>query len=194
MSKELKALAAKFKEADIRAVVGLGNPGPKYETSRHNAGFLFLDYFADQLVAEPWTEDSNALSSRADNPFEGTTNRNLFLIKPQTFMNTSGTAVAPLTRKGIKAKNILVVHDELEKPFGTIAMKLGGSARGHNGLKSIIENIGYDFWRLRIGIGRPDKKENTPDYVLQPFSEDELARLEQVFIDARLRISPGSNS
>ena len=190
MSKELKALAAKFKEADIRAVVGLGNPGPKYETSRHNAGFLFLDSFADQLMAEPWTEDGSAFSARADNPFEGTTNRNLILIKPQTFMNSSGAAIAPLTRKGIKAKNILVVHDELEKPFGTVGMKLGGSARGHNGLKSIIENIGYDFWRLRIGIGRPDKKENTPDYVLKPFSEDEISCLEEIFIAAHSIIVP----
>ena len=95
----------------------------------------------------------------------------LMLIKPQTFMNSSGNVLPSLLKKGIKHNEILVVHDELEKPFGSVAIKEGGSARGHNGLKSIIEKIGPDFFRVRIGIGRPEQREHVPDYVLEPFNE-----------------------
>jgi PTH1 family peptidyl-tRNA hydrolase len=88
-------------------------------------------------------------------------------------MNNSGMIVPFLQKKGIKAENILVVHDELELPFGAIKMKIGGSAKGHNGLKSLIEHCGPEFARLRFGIGRPEHRESVPDYVLEDFSEDE---------------------
>jgi len=96
----------------------------------------------------------------------------VLLIKPQTFMNSSGQVIPLLKKDGIKPENILVVHDELEHPFGKITMRVGGSHRGHNGLRSIIEAMGPDFARLRFGIGRPENREDVPDYVLQPFSED----------------------
>lgn len=95
----------------------------------------------------------------------------ILLLKPQTFMNSSGLVISYLTKKGIKPENILVVHDELEIAFGQVKSRLGGSARGHNGLRSIIEACGPEFWRLRVGIGRPEGQVSVGDYVLQKFSE-----------------------
>jgi len=89
-------------------------------------------------------------------------------------MNSSGKIIPSLTKQGIKPENILVIHDELEKPFGSIAIKTGGSHRGHNGLRSIIESCGAEFHRLRFGIGRPENKENVPNYVLSNFSKNEI--------------------
>jgi PTH1 family peptidyl-tRNA hydrolase len=87
-------------------------------------------------------------------------------------MNNSGQVIPYLTKQGIKPENILVVHDELELPFGEIKIRAGGSAKGHNGLKSIIQAIGPEFHRLRFGIGRPENREEVPDYVLEPFAKD----------------------
>lgn len=150
----------------IQAIIGLGNPGPRFIYTRHNIGFRIVDEFAREHSAD-FKEQQN---------FEIATvhvhDRQIILLKPQTFMNSSGAVVPFLTKKGIKADNILVVHDELEMPFGKVALKLGGSARGHNGLKSIIAALGtQDFWRLRFGIGRPLNREAVPDYVLEKFKE-----------------------
>ena len=93
------------------------------------------------------------------------------LIKPQTFMNSSGKIIPSVLKQGLKPENLLVVHDELEKPFGKIEFKTGGSHRGHNGLRSIIEFCGADFMRLRCGIGRPENKQDVAQYVLSNFSE-----------------------
>lgn len=101
--------------------------------------------------------------------------QNILLLKPQTFMNSSGLVISYLTKKGIKPEHILVVHDELEIAFGRVTMRQGGSARGHNGLRSIIEACGPDFWRLRMGIGRPLDDTSVADFVLQKFSEDPIA-------------------
>lgn len=98
--------------------------------------------------------------------------KKILLIKPQTFMNASGKVIPALLKQGIKAENILVVHDELEQPFGNLKMRVGGSARGHNGLKSIIAACGDQFARLRFGIGRPPLKEDVPNYVLEKFKEN----------------------
>ena len=95
----------------------------------------------------------------------------ILLIKPQTFMNASGKVIPFLLKKGIKGENILVVHDELEMPFGKIKVKFGGSAKGHNGLRSIIDIIGKDFWRLSFGIDRPENREDVGQYVLSNFTE-----------------------
>lgn len=150
---------------DIKACIGLGNPGHTYYNQRHSIGFRVLDALADQHGAQWRTKDRMEVAEILLNDHK------VLLIKPQTFMNNSGAILPFLTKQGIKAENILVVHDELELPFGKLASKQGGSAKGHNGLKSIITACGENFYRLRFGIGRPAQREDVPDYVLQPFAE-----------------------
>ena len=158
---------------DIKAIIGLGNPGTKYAHTRHNIGFNVLDALAEKYHAA-WRKREQMEVAEIQH-----SDKTIILIKPQTSMNLSGAVIPFLTKQGIKPDQILVVHDELELPFGKIATKTGGSAKGHNGLKSIIAACGPEFHRLRFGIGRPDKQEDVPAYVLQNFSEhpDELARL-----------------
>lgn len=158
---------------DIKAIIGLGNPGPKYEHNRHNIGFKVLDELAQKYHASWRKRDNLELAEIMLG------DKTVLLIKPQTFMNSSGAVVPFLTKQGIKPEQILVVHDELELPFGKTALKTGGSAKGHNGLKSIIAACGPEFHRLRFGIGRPEKQEDVPHYVLENFREphDEMARL-----------------
>jgi len=152
----------------IKAIIGLGNPGTKYHYNRHNIGFLVLDALAEKYNASWQTKPDRETADIEIN------NNKITLIKPQTFMNSSGKIIPSLTKQGIKPENILVIHDELEKPFGSIAIKTGGSHRGHNGLRSIIESCGAEFHRLRFGIGRPENKENVPNYVLSNFSKNEI--------------------
>jgi len=149
----------------IKAIIGLGNPGNNYYHNRHNIGFRVVDALADKYQGN-WRKNQDM--EIAEISLDGA---QVLLIKPQIFMNSSGKVVPYLLKKGIKADNILVVHDELELPFGQIKMKKGGSAKGHNGLKSIIGVCGDSFERLRIGIGRPEQREHVPDYVLQNFTE-----------------------
>jgi PTH1 family peptidyl-tRNA hydrolase len=151
---------------DIKAIIGLGNPGPKYYYTRHNIGFRILDALAS-VHSVSW-QTKNAMEV-ADLTLNG---HKIILIKPQTFMNDSGKVIPGLLKQGIKAENILVVHDELEQPFGAVKLRLGGSARGHNGLKSIISACGDQFARLRFGISRPAIKEDVPNYVLEKFKEN----------------------
>lgn len=161
----------------IKALIGLGNPGSQYAYHRHNIGFRILDALADQHHAS-WHKKENLEYA------EVTINdKNLLLVKPLTFMNSSGAVIPFLQKKGIKPEEIMVVHDELELPFGKIAVKLGGSAKGHNGLKSIIERMGDQFYRLRFGIGRPERKEDVPHYVLSNFSE-EISQIEALLTQA----------
>ena len=166
---------------DIRAIIGLGNPGSRFEHNRHNIGFRILDALADhQNVVWQSKPDMQLTEVRLDN-------KKVYLIKPQTFMNSSGKVIPFLLKQGVKPENILVVHDELEKPFGKISIKQSGSARGHNGLRSIISICGPDFWRLRFGIGRPEHKDMVGDYVLQNFTEPE-AEVEQLVQDSVQKI------
>lgn len=158
----------------LRAIIGLGNPGEKYVYTRHNIGFRVIDALAEFHHVEFKKNDHMLLSTIDCNGAQ------IFLIKPQTFMNESGKVISFLQKKGITADQILVVHDELELPFGEIKFKTGGSAKGHNGLKSIIQFLGADFHRLRVGIGRPIHKEAVPDYVLQKFKESEISVQEVV--------------
>jgi|SRR3990167_67096 len=151
----------------IKAIIGLGNPGPRFTYTRHNIGFRILDRLADRMHAS-WSSDKSFEKSEIH-----VANRNILLIKPQTFMNNSGDVIPYLQKKGIQTNEILVVHDELEKDFNSIAIRESGSARGHNGLKSIISRCGPDFFRLRFGIGRPENREDVADYVLEKFSEPE---------------------
>jgi PTH1 family peptidyl-tRNA hydrolase len=153
------------KKTDIKAIIGLGNPGPKFEHNRHNIGFLVLDALADKYNLSWQKKDIFELAELCID------DKTVLLIKPQTFMNTSGKVVPFLQKKGIKPENIIVVHDELELPFGKVKLKFAGSAKGHNGLRSIIDFIGKDFWRLSFGIGRPENREDVGNYVLSNFSE-----------------------
>jgi len=148
----------------IRVVVGLGNPGQQFYYQRHSIGFRVLDSFAHKFDCE-WKKKDNFLYAQSSD-------FGFMLLKPQTFMNNSGHVCAYLKNKGIIDREVLIVHDELERPFGFVGFSFGGSHKGHNGLKSIIQFFGNDFWRLKIGIGRPLDKELVPEYVLQPFSEN----------------------
>lgn len=163
----------------IKAIIGLGNPGLRYAYTRHNIGFRVIDELAKKYGAQ-WRKYPNMEYARMQldglNPdqFGPPQIQGVALVKPLTFMNNSGDVIPALKKEGIKPEEILVVHDELELPFGDIAFKFGGSAKGHNGLKSIIAAAGADFARLRIGIGRPQQKEEVPNYVLQSFSQDNM--------------------
>ena len=152
---------------NIKAIIGLGNIGPKYSRNRHNIGFMILDALADKYHAHFSIEKNMEVASISIH------DKTILLCKPQTFMNNSGEIIPNLAKKGIKSENIIVVHDELEKPFGSITLKIGGSSKGHNGLKSIIQFCGLKFMRLRFGIGRPESKDMVPAYVLQNFNEPE---------------------
>ena len=153
-------------------VVGLGNPGRRYANTRHNAGFLVLDRLA---AAEgiAFREKGEALLAEWGRGW---------LMKPLTYMNLSGRAVAPFVRrKGIPLERLLVVHDDMDLPLGRIRLKHGGSSGGQKGVASIIEALGEDgFDRLRIGIGRPPAGVDPVDWVLSPFAPDERAVLERV--------------
>lgn len=157
----------------IRLLVGLGNPGPEYEATRHNAGFWFIDEVARKLGAALTPERSYfgrvARVNRPDGP--------VWLLQPMTFMNLSGKSVAALARFfKIAPHEILVAHDELDLMPGQAKMKLGGSHAGHNGLKDIHAQLGSpEYWRLRLGIGHPGVKGEVIDYVLRkpPLAERE---------------------
>ena len=157
----------------IKIIIGLGNPGKQYYYNRHNIGFLILDALAEKHAAS-WHKKADYEYAEIEVNGEKIT-----LIKPQTFMNSSGKIIPSLLKQGLKAENLLVVHDELEKPFGNIQFRIGGSHRGHNGLRSIMEFCGPDFMRLRFGIGRPEQREEVANYVLSNFSESssELEKL-----------------
>lgn len=149
----------------IKLIIGLGNPGKQYYNNRHNIGFRVVEELAKAHHGNFKKAEHMELAqiNANDKPY--------FLVLPQTFMNSSGKIIPYFTKKGIGAENILVIHDELELPFGKIKFKLGGSSKGHNGLKSIMQFIGQDFYRVAIGIGRPENREDVPDYVLQNFSD-----------------------
>ena len=149
----------------IRLLVGLGNPGPQYEATRHNVGFWWLDAAARRLGAtlRPQREYFG-LAARAS-----TSAGAVWLLQPMTFMNLSGKSVAALARfYKIEPEHMLVAHDELDLPPGQARLKFGGGHAGHNGLRDIHAQIGSaDFWRLRLGIGHPGVKSEVVDYVLR---------------------------
>ncbi len=156
----------------IRLFVGLGNPGPEYEATRHNAGFWWTDALAGQLGARLVPERAyQGLAARVNRPGA----EPVWLLHPMTFMNRSGASVAPLARFfKIQPSEILVVHDELDLLPGQAKLKFGGSAAGHNGLKDIHGMLGtLDFWRLRLGIGHPGVKAEVVNYVLKKPSPDQ---------------------
>lgn len=158
-------------------ICGLGNPGPRYELTRHNIGFLVLDFFSDRHQIKL------GLNKHQGEVGKGTLfNHPVILLKPQTFMNLSGDSVAQACRFfKIPIDNLIVVHDDLDFPFGTVRVKMGGSHGGHNGLRSIIEVLGTpEFIRIRMGIGRPTTPMDPADFVLQRFSKEQEEMLESV--------------
>lgn len=167
-------------------IVGLGNPGPQYAGNRHNIGFQVVDLFAQRhhiemprmqfkaRMGDGWV--SHRPSFDPDNPFGSLPLRQkTLLVKPLTYMNNSGQAVASLASYyDIDPASILVIHDDLDLEPGKIRLRPGGGSGGQNGIKSIIRLLGtQDFPRLRVGIGRPPGRMNPADYVLQNFSKDE---------------------
>lgn len=151
----------------IKAVIGLGNPGSSYKDTRHNIGFKVLDMLCERHHGNWQKQDHMEVA------FVQIHGQRIMLVKPQTYMNNSGQIAPYLKQKGITAEHMLVVHDELELPFGSVKLRTGGSARGHNGLKSLIVHCGDTFTRVRFGISRPEVKEEVPDYVLSRFRESE---------------------
>jgi PTH1 family peptidyl-tRNA hydrolase len=154
----------------MKIIVGLGNPGRKYERTRHNAGFMAVDALAGNLKLDLAQEKYHALIAKGRiGPDEA------LLVKPQTFMNESGRSVGAILRYTYaNSADLVVVHDELDLPLGSVRVKIGGGHGGHNGLRSIIEHIGTpDFVRVRVGVGRPAPGFDAADYVLSPFSAEE---------------------
>jgi PTH1 family peptidyl-tRNA hydrolase len=150
----------------MKLIVGLGNPGPKYALTRHNVGFMAVDY-----LIEKWG------AGKVGSKFKGELFKSgeYLLLKPLTFMNLSGESVE-LVKNFYKLDNsqIIVIHDDIDLQPGQLKFKRGGSAGGHNGLKSIDAHIGKDYWRVRIGVGRPLRKGEVVSYVLGNFDPKEL--------------------
>lgn len=157
-----------------RIVVGLGNPGPEYEATRHNAGFIVVDLLAENLRVSYWKDEAGAKVGSARLGGE-----ELLLAEPMAFMNVSGAAVARLVdRYGNAPGDILVVHDDIDLPPGAVRVKCGGGHGGHNGLRSIHEKLGTDDYpRVRIGVGRPPGRMDPADWVLQPLGREALEEL-----------------
>ena len=161
--------------SQLKLIVGLGNPGQQYVETRHNAGFWFVALIADRFNIE----------LAADKKFHGLTGRgrifdtDVRLLLPVTFMNKSGQSVAPMVNYyGIKPQELLIAHDELDIPAGSIKLKTGGGHGGHNGLRDITPHLGNDFHRLRIGIGHPGHKSKVSGHVLSKPSPGEQVAIE----------------
>jgi len=176
----------------MKLIVGLGNPGEKYKQTRHNAGFLALDFVLNDgdgfMMARPGHEfKSETFSLEKDG-------QKIIFLKPQTYMNDSGQALKVICNfyKLDLTKDLLVVHDDTDLPLGTIRMTDSSSSAGHNGIKSIIENLGsQEFNRLRIGVESRPSRDGLPTdvFVLQNFSDEELKKLnDEVFPKAKIEI------
>ncbi len=171
----------------IRMVAGLGNPGEEYAETRHNAGFKAIDELARQAGVSYWKNQAGAEvaiiqvnDSEAENG-----KREVVLVKPQSYMNTSGGPISKLCAQyKISAEELLVIHDELDIPAGDVRVKVGGGHAGHNGLRSIIDKMGSrDFSRIRVGIGNPPGRMAVADFVLKQLR----AREAEDFTDTTFR-------
>lgn len=167
-------------------LVGLGNPGRQYENTRHNVGFLFVDELAKELGTTVDQKKFKSLYNKAD--FEGQT---IVFLKPQTFMNVSGMAVVEAAYFfKIPTENIIAVFDDLDQDSGAVRMRVGGGHGGHNGVRDMIQKLGTDkFTRIKVGIGKPEFKGATADWVLSKFSSEEEALLrDKSFPEVRARL------
>jgi PTH1 family peptidyl-tRNA hydrolase len=165
----------------LRLIVGLGNPGPEYARTRHNAGFWLADELARRHCgvfrseARHQGELARVVLGGAD----------IWLLKPSTFMNRSGGSIASVCGfYQITIGEVLVAHDEIDLPVGVVRLKQGGGHGGHNGLRDAIAAVGEGFWRLRLGVGHPGSRDQVVDYVLRRAPADEDARLQQAVVAA----------
>lgn len=161
----------------IKLVVGLGNPGKKYENTRHNIGFMVVDALLRYLKLRDYSEECLSQLYRFN-----VLNKEVFIAKPYTYMNNSGLALINLMETyGIAPEETVVVHDDLDIPLGKVKLKFDGSSGGHHGIESIVKEIKTDkFYRLRVGISRPKDKSKVTEYVLSPFSREEEETLYRV--------------
>jgi len=174
----------------LSIIAGLGNPEDKYEQTLHNAGFWYVDALARKYAAE----------FRYEKKFDADCCRvniggaEIWLVKPQSYMNLSGGPIrAVMDYYRLKPAQLLVAHDEIDLPPGTVRLKQGGGHGGHNGIRDVIRHCGADFMRLRFGIGRPPEYMDTADYVLQRFSRDENQELPNQIDDAAKAIETALN-
>lgn len=160
----------------MQLIVGLGNPGEKYQYTRHNIGYMAIDNIVSAQQDYKIKKKFNSII------YETIIDKNrIILIKPETYMNNSGDAVFQIANfYKIDSKNILVLHDELDIPFGKIRIKSGGSNAGHNGLKSISKKIDNNYTRVRLGIGHPGNKERVNGHVMGNFTGSEKEKLNQI--------------
>lgn len=163
----------------MKCVVGLGNPGKKYRNTRHNVGYRVLDEIAGRFRLA-WSESGFSERALATVPFGGGVD--LLLVRPLTYMNSSGVAVSEVMEDyDLPAADVLVIHDDMDLPLGKVRFKRKGSSGGHRGIESIIEETGTsDFPRLKIGVGRPPEGVDPAEYVLSRFSGDDEEILAEV--------------
>ena len=163
-------------------IVGLGNPGPEYATTRHNVGFMAVDAMAGDVT---WKNEKNALTARGE-----IAGQSVIFVKPQTFMNDSGRAVlALMTFYKIPLENLIVIHDDMDLKNGAMRVKIGGGSAGHNGIKSIEAAVGNEYKRIRIGIGHPRDFESPMDpvdCVLGKFSTEQLTQIKKAISEISL--------
>lgn len=154
-------------------IAGLGNPGDKYLKTRHNIGFMVIDaMIKNQSVTNISNQNFQSLTFKLGS--------NIF-AKPQTYMNNSGISILNIADYyNIENNNIIIIHDDLDLPFGTVKFKIGGSHGGHNGLRSIDSHIGDDYLRVRIGIGKPANKSMVANYVLSNFTQEEFQSIDGI--------------
>jgi len=159
-------------------IIGLGNPGPRYERNRHNVGFMVVDRLAERYGITVGRKRPHALIGEGNASLDGGSTR-VVLAKPRTYMNESGEAVVRLAQgSGAPKDRMVVVYDDLDLPLGKLRVRAKGSAGGHNGIKSIVGRLGTDaFPRIRVGIGRPSGVEGAVSHVLGDFTEDERERI-----------------
>lgn len=168
----------------MKLIVGLGNPGKEYGDTRHNIGFMFLDFLNESWHFEPFQSTPKWKGSAAAGIREG---EKTILLKPETYMNRSGESVrSVMDFFKIPVDDIIVIHDDLDIASGSFKIAKGSGAAGHNGVADLIEKLGTkDFTRVRIGIGRPPENVPTDAFVLSPFTKSELPPLEKTFAEIR---------
>jgi PTH1 family peptidyl-tRNA hydrolase len=164
----------------MKIIVGLGNPGEKYSFNRHNAGFILVDALAKKLDLE-WKFSSKLKADICKKD-------DLIFLRSREFMNVSGQPVSSaLSYYKISAENLLVIHDDVDLPFGEVKKQFASGSAGHKGVESIISNLGTkEFWRVRIGIGRPANAQPVEDFVLSDFTGEELQKIEGIDVEKLL--------
>ncbi|MCL4477747.1 MAG: aminoacyl-tRNA hydrolase [Deltaproteobacteria bacterium] len=159
-------------------VAGLGNPEKRYEHTRHNVGFLFVSFFAKNSGIKIKKKEFNAFTGYGE--VEG---NSLLIMKPLTYMNQSGISIkASISAYKIKYEDVIIIHDDMDIDKGRVKLQYKKGSAGHKGIQSIVNNIGQDgFYRIRIGIGKPDNNDDPSDYVLDAFSDREMEKLDVLF-------------